>query len=125
MTDRASTENAVRTWMEGYLRAWRSNDPADIGALFTDDGEYRTEPWLAALVGPEAIIRAWLERADEPDSFDFTWEIAGIDGSRAFIDAETRYREGREYSNLWVIDLAPDGRARAFTEWWMDQNEPS
>jgi hypothetical protein len=25
----------VQAWIDGYVRAWNSNDPADIRALFT------------------------------------------------------------------------------------------
>lgn len=125
MTDRDATTDAARRWVEGYLVAWRSNEPGDITALFTPDGRYFTEPWLDPTVGPAAITEQWLERRDEPDAFEFEWDIAGVDGSRAFVQAVTRYTKGPVYSNLWVIDLADDGRARSFTEWWMDQADKS
>jgi hypothetical protein len=35
------------------------------------------------------------------------------------------YEGGSTYSNLWVIRLDAEGRARAFTEWWMDQSDSS
>ena len=35
---------AVDRWMKGYLKAWESNDPQDIGTLFTDDATYYTAP---------------------------------------------------------------------------------
>jgi hypothetical protein len=34
----------VRAWVNDYLQAWNSNDPATIGALFTEDAAYYTEP---------------------------------------------------------------------------------
>jgi ketosteroid isomerase-like protein len=125
MVDRNSTDAAARRWIEAYLAAWSSNDPEDIRALFTEDAVYRTDPWVSPWEGAEAIVAGWLERADEADTFSFTWEVSGIDGARAFIQGETRYREGPTYSNLWVIDLDEQGRAGAFTEWWMDQAAPS
>jgi len=30
---------SVTVWIEAYVRAWNSNNPAEIGALFTDDAE--------------------------------------------------------------------------------------
>ena len=30
--------------MEGYVKAWGSNDPQDIAALFTEGAEYYTAP---------------------------------------------------------------------------------
>jgi hypothetical protein len=36
------------------------------------------------------------------------------------VQGTTRYLSSpRTYSNLWVVRLADDGRAREFTEWWM------
>jgi hypothetical protein len=30
-------ERRLRAWVDAYLRAWSSNDPAAIGALFAPD----------------------------------------------------------------------------------------
>jgi ketosteroid isomerase-like protein len=125
MTERRSTEAAVGRWIEGYLSAWRWNDPDEIRVLFTPDAVYRTDPWVTPWEGRDAIVAGWLDRADDPDTFTFTWELAGIDGNRAFVQAETRYEHGPTYSNLWVIDLDEQGGARSFTEWWMDQSDES
>jgi hypothetical protein len=34
----------LQAWVEAYVAAWSSNDPAAIGALFTQDAAHRTEP---------------------------------------------------------------------------------
>lgn len=125
MTDRQQTEAAARRFIDAYLVAWRSNEPDDIRSLFTEDAEVRFEPWTTPFTGHDAIVAEWLRRQDEPDSFTFTWDVAGVDGDRAFVQAETAYTGGRSYSNLWVIDLADDGRARSFVEWWMDRSKTS
>ena len=125
MSDRETTSAAARAWIDGYLRAWESNDPDDIRALFTDDAEYRTEPWKAPVAGSDAIVADWLERRDEPGSFTFEWDVLAVDGPLAFVQGVTRYSSGTDYSNLWVIALGDDGRAPAFTEWWMDQSKAS
>ena len=125
MTERDDTDAAVRRWIDGYLSAWSSNDPDQIRALFTPDADYRTEPWTPPVQGVDQIVAMWLERKDEPGAFAFTWDVAGLDGSRAFVQARTEYRDGRTYRNLWVIDFDDAGRARSFTEWWMDESVPS
>ncbi len=125
MTERSATEADVRDWMAGYIAAWEGNDPDRIRALFAPDAEYRTEPWTDPWQGHEEIVAGWLERSDQAGDFTFTWDVAGIDGDRAFVQGRTVYRDGRTYRNLWVIDLAPDGRARGYTEWWMDESSPS
>ena len=35
------------------------------------------------------------------------------------ITGRTEYPAEKDYDNLWVIRLAPDGRASRFTEWYM------
>ena len=33
-------EQTVTEWVNAYARAWESNSPQDIGAMFTDDPVY-------------------------------------------------------------------------------------
>ena len=114
----------VRAWVDGYRRAWESNEPDDIRALFTDDATYRDFPSQAEPpTGQDAIVAVWLKQRDEPG--DTTFEVGQIDisGDRAFVRAVTEYvKAGDVYDNLWVIDLAADGRASAFTEWYMKRS---
>jgi ketosteroid isomerase-like protein len=107
-------------WVEGYRRAWDSNDPAEIGALFTDDALYFTEPYLEPWRGREAIVAGWLSRKDEPGDATFDWQPLLETGDVSILTGTTVYREPPiTYSNLWVIRHDADGRCREFTEWWM------
>ena len=111
----------VEQWVEAYERAWASNDPDEIGALFTDDARYFTAPDREPWTGRDTIVREWLDRKDEPGDYTFRSEVLGIDGDLAFVRGWTSYvKEGLDYSNLWVIRLAGDGRASEFIEWWME-----
>ena len=76
-------------WVEGYVRAWGSNDPGDVGDLFTDDARYRTHPDIEPRVGREAIVAGWLEDRDEPGDATFTFEVSGVDGARGFVQGVT------------------------------------
>ncbi|MBW9092264.1 nuclear transport factor 2 family protein [Microbacterium jejuense] len=125
MTERDQTLAAARAWLDGYLRAWESNDPDDIRAVFTPEAVYRYEPWTTAVTGQDAIVASWLDRRDEPGTYRFEGDVTAVDGRRAIVEGVTRYDSGTVYSNLWVIDLAEDRRAEAFTEWWMDQAHKS
>lgn len=111
--------------MDAYLTAWESNDPDDIRALFTDDAVYYTEPWTEPWRGAEAVVAGWLDRKDEPGNHTFAWSPLVVTDDVWVVQGETVYTDGRSYSNLWVIRPGDGGRAREFTEWWMDQATPS
>ncbi|MDP9326850.1 MAG: nuclear transport factor 2 family protein [Actinomycetota bacterium] len=109
-------------WVEGYVKAWSSNDPDDIRALFTEDARYYTEPHAAPWSGQGEIVEQWLDRKDEPEEYTFRWEILAMDGDLGFVRGWTDYvnhEPPRSYGNLWVIRLADDGRATEYTEWYV------
>ena len=104
------------------MKAWDSNDPADIGALFTPDARYFTEPHAAPWTGHDEIVKEWLDRKDAPGDHTFRWEILATDGDLGFVRGWTNYTAHdppREYGNLWVVRLEGDGRASEYTEWWV------
>jgi ketosteroid isomerase-like protein len=117
------TDGDFNAWVEHYKIAWDSNDPADIGGLFTDDAEYYTAPFRDPWRGREAIVSGWLEARDEPGDSEFEYEVIAVSGDLGFVRGWTRYliAEKTVYSNLWVIRLGPDARASSFTEWWMEE----
>ncbi|WP_213814088.1 nuclear transport factor 2 family protein [Glaciihabitans sp. dw_435] len=111
----------LTTWVENYRAAWESNDPADIGALFTDDAEYYTEPFNPPWRGRDEIVATWIGKKDDPGAATFRWSpISLTDDGVGVLQAVTEYREShRLYYNLWVVKLTTDGRATHFTEWYM------
>lgn len=111
-------------WINGYLRAWESNEPADITTLFTEDAAYYPAPYREPWRGHDQIVAGWLKHADEPGETSFVWGPISVTDELAVVRATTSYPD-RVYSNLWLIRLAPDGRCREFTEWWMEQTPPS
>lgn len=111
----------VQDWLDGYLRAWSSNEPDDIRALFTEDGVYAggpfdPDPW----VGRERIVEEWLAHRDEPGSWSFDGVPLAYTEGVGIVQGRTDYASGRVYANLWVITFADDGRARSLVEWFME-----
>ncbi len=90
----------VEAWVDGYLRAWESNDPKDVGALFTEDAHYFTAPHREPWSGREAIVREWLGRKDEPGEWEFRYEPLALAGDLAFVRGWTTYKDGSDYDNL-------------------------
>lgn len=111
---------AVQEWLAGYRRAWESNTEDEIRALFTDDARYAFHPYDDPVVGVDAIVSHWLASRDEPGDTTFAVRSVHVDGDTAFVRAVTDYvRRGDVYDNLWVLDVADDGRVRSFVEWYM------
>jgi|SRR5690554_2650707 len=118
MTENVSRETVAR-WVESYRRAWESNEPDDIRALFTDDAQYFTEPWEEPWRGHDQIVDGWLEARDEPGDTTFEWEVVAVDDNTAVVRAITDYIAESTYYNVWVIHFGADDRADSFAEWWM------
>jgi ketosteroid isomerase-like protein len=59
-------EKDLDRWVAKYRKAWESNDPADIAALWTEDAALYRRPDEEPVLGRDAIVTAWLEVADAP-----------------------------------------------------------
>jgi ketosteroid isomerase-like protein len=114
-------EKDLDKWVGRYRRAWESNDPKDIGALWTEDAVFFRRPDEEPVQGRDAIVRAWLEVADAAGETTFEYEVLGFGDGVGFVRGWTTYLTNPPtlFSNLWVIRLDRSGRAHEFTEWWM------
>jgi uncharacterized protein (TIGR02246 family) len=115
---------AVAAWVDNYVRAWNSNDPVDIGGLFTDDAVYFTGPFDQAWQGRDTIVREWLARQDEPGTTTFRYEVLATGPDVGIVRGWTQYHvePPSEFSNMWLIRFGADGRCREFTEWWVEKD---
>ena len=111
--------NRVTAWIEGYVRAWNSNDSPDIAALFTENAVYRTAPFDPPWQGRQQIVDNWLAHRDEPGETTFDWRPVAVTDEVAIVHGTTTYPD-TTYSNLWVLRLDAEGRCADFTEWWME-----
>lgn len=113
----------AQRWLDGYLRAWESKDPADVRAIFTDDAEYWFRPDDPEPTrGIDAIVAMWAE----PESPDPRPDLRVLieDERLAIVKGTVVYPGHASYSNLWEVHLAPDGRAHRFIEWYMTPSKP-
>jgi ketosteroid isomerase-like protein len=116
----------VERWVEAYVRAWETNDPEHIGALFTEDATYRTAPHREPWRGRDHIVEGWLDRKDQQGRWGFEYRVQDIAGDRAYVRGLTTYHDQGEadYVNLWEITLDGEGRCSEFVEWWMEVDAP-
>jgi ketosteroid isomerase-like protein len=109
--------NQVMAWVDGYIAAWRAEDPEAVEQLFTPDAAYRASPYEESEVGHDAIKGFWLDDAGEV--FTATAKPVAVDGPSAVVRVEVRYGDPvhQEYRDLWVLRFADDGRVSDFEEW--------
>lgn len=132
--DRAITRDEVQAWLDRYVAAWESYDPAAIGGLFTADAEYRYHPADEPVAGRDAIVASWLapeaqaSGRDEPGTYAGRYEPFAVDGSRAVAVGWSRYWEdaGRHveastFDNCFLLEFDAAGRCRSFTEFYRER----
>lgn len=116
------THDAVQTWLDAYVEAWRTYDPASIATLFAEGATYAYHPWdegADVVRGRDAIVANWLEERDPPGSWEAQYRPLLVEGERAAATGTTTYASGETYWNLWVLRFDGDGRCVEFVEWYM------
>jgi SnoaL-like domain len=113
------TREDVQAWLDRYVAAWHSYDPAAIGELFAADASYAYHPYDEPLGGRDAIVASWLQEPDERGSWEASYAPVLVDGRRAVATGETRYAGGQTFSNLFELELDDEGRCTRFVEWYV------
>ncbi|WP_345524817.1 nuclear transport factor 2 family protein [Nocardioides endophyticus] len=124
---------SAQEWLDRYVAAWRSYDPAAIGALFADDVAYRYHPYDEPILGRDAVVASWLgedaqdvaSSRDEPGTFDASYAPVAMDGDTMVAQGTTTYRKvpggpvHQVYDNCFVMRFDDRGRCRKFTEFYV------
>ena len=122
-------EAALQRWLDSYVGAWKTYDEGAIGALFSEDAEYRYHPWDQPIRGQPAIVANWLEERDDPDSWTAGYRPWAVDGDRAVAVGVSRYYGAdratveREYHNVFLCRFDAEGRCREFTEIYLRRSD--
>jgi hypothetical protein len=114
-----------QAWLDRYIAAWRSTDARDIGELFSADARYFYGPFRDPVVGLDAIVADWTGEPDAPGSWEAAYRPLAIDGDVAVAIGESRYTDGRTFSNIFVCRFDDDGRCTEFREWFMEKKRAS
>jgi uncharacterized protein (TIGR02246 family) len=122
--------SAIESWLSAYRHAWETDDPDDVAALFTEDATYSPWPFSKSWEGRDTIVARWIERGDSKNPWRCDSEVLAVEGDTGVIKGLTTYPAHDDepedaYSNIWVVQLAPDGRARSFAEWWVQRPRES
>lgn len=123
----------AQEWLDRYVAAWLSYDPAAIAALFSDDIAYRYHPYDDPVVGRDAVVSSWLgddeadgvSTRDEPGTYDAAYSPVAVDGDVVVATGTTHYRDEpggpvtKEFHNCFVMRFDGSGRCSQFTEYYM------
>jgi ketosteroid isomerase-like protein len=118
------THDDVARWLDAYTDAWMTYDPAAIGALFTEDAEYRYRPSDEPLRGRDAIVADWLENKDAPGTYEASYAPWAVEGTRAVATGTSRYSapdHDTVYHNVFLLEFDAAGVCSSFTEVFVEQ----
>jgi ketosteroid isomerase-like protein len=123
------TRDQFAAWLDRYIAAWRSADPADIGDLFSADVTYSQTGGQTTIEGREAVVADWLENTDGPEvEWEAAYEPLAIEEAVHVAVGSTRYLDAdgqrRHYSNVFVCRFDDEGRCREYVEWYMAAPSP-
>jgi len=116
---------SFQAWLDRYIDAWRSSDASAVGNLFSANARYFFGPYGDPVVGRDAIVANWMTDPDAPGSWEAEYRPLAIDGDVAIAIGESRYTDGRTFSNIFACQFDADGRCREFREWFMEQPKAS
>jgi hypothetical protein len=117
---------SLQLWLDKYIEAWRTYDPARIGDLFSEDALYFYSPFDEhdPVRGREAIVKDWRAEPNAPGSWEARYVPVAVEDNVGVAQGRTRYLRPdgaieREFDNIFVLHFDEAGRCARFTEWYM------
>jgi ketosteroid isomerase-like protein len=128
----------VDSWLQAYVEAWKTYDRDQIGALFSEDVQYRYHPYDDPIRGRDAVVESWLGESEEPGAstrdqegtYDASYRAVAVDGDVAVATGSSSYTSEpggeveRVFDNCFVMRFDSAGRCREFSEWFMERPRP-
>ena len=121
----------MRAWLDDYGRAARSNDPAEVAELFSEDAVYRVGPFAEPWTGRERIVAKWT--ADPEGQTDLTFRAEPLLGAGERWVAHWTMTFGMrtapdtttELDGLLVLRFDDAGRCTEHLEWFHRRTLPA
>ena len=118
-------QQSVQKWLNDYVSAWKSYDKAAIGVLFSENANYRYNPYDQPVHGRDAIVANWVDNRDKPNTYSGEYHPLAVNGNSAVTNGHSFYYEAdgktlvRQYDNIFVLKFDSAGRCEDFCEWFM------
>jgi ketosteroid isomerase-like protein len=115
--------------LDRYGRAWESFDGDAWTELFTDDVEYREDPFESPIVGHNAVRAYLLEESERQQDVEFTVERHWVSGPTVLAVWHASYIQRADLARVRLagfltMEIADDGRIAKFREWWHRRESP-
>ncbi len=126
----------AKDWLDRYVAAWVSYDPAAIGDLFTEDVSYRYHPHDEPRVGRGAVVASWLgeftgegvSTRDAPGTYQATYAPVAIEEDVVVAVGTSTYFTAPGgpvdtiYDNCFILRFDDSGRCSEFTEYYVKRS---
>ena len=117
------TTTSFAAWLRAYFDAWRSNDPADVAALFAESAVYEYGPFREPAVGREQIVANWVANTNNPPDLRTSASVIGMRGRtgvarwRASFSLPSPSSARRELDGVLVVQFNELGECIHHREW--------
>lgn len=124
------TRDEVQKWLDSYIAAWRSNDPGEIGALFSSEAVYSFRPTVEeehSVTGRDQIVARWLKTPEDPATWDASYEPYAVEGQKAVAVGWTSYEPqgddgAKFYDNAFLLRFDEAGACAEFREFYFSRS---
>ena len=120
---RGMNNEAFKSWLDAYKRAWEAGDPKAAADIFTEDATYQEIPFDEPMRGRTAITDYWSGNVTEQDNVQFGYEVLAttveIGIARwwaSFLDHSSKAHV--KLDGIFVVHLDFENRCTEFQEWW-------
>ncbi|WP_295694661.1 nuclear transport factor 2 family protein [Lapillicoccus sp.] len=109
--------DGVLAWVADYERAWREGNVYAVERLFSPGVRYHRSPYEPVDVGHDGVKAFWLE--DDGQTFSMEARVVALEAETAVVRVLVNYLAPtrQDYTDLWVLRFADDGRVEDFDEW--------
>ncbi len=109
--------------LEAYKRAWERRDPNLAVSLFSEDAEYREDPFEEPMRGSNAIRAYWNTAAATQVNMEFDAERIWVVGRAVLASWHAAYTRRSDAQRVrlrgfMTLELNERGKVFRFREWW-------
>ena len=111
----------IRSWLEGYRRAWEDRDADAAAALFAVDSTYRSNIFEEPYRGRDGVHAYWTEVTRTQEDVRVLMGAPFVDGDRAAAEFwTTMVNDGAEITlpGCLLLRFGRDGLCMALREYW-------